>query len=152
MNFNHALFQPISGSFAGTGPQLQLGGAEEWEALSHLHGSTEPCRPNHDHYLGNRTLVVDAQKALFTVITAPGPLSEQRQGARLGLESPGSFHLCLISQAARDGEVGEGMFLEPSLGLQISRLGSDALTAQAQGLLHWLFEHQPLRLSLSPLL
>lgn len=80
------------------------------------------------------------------------PLSEQRQGARLGLESPGSFHLCLISQAARDGEVGEGMFLEPSLGLQISRLGSDALTAQAQGLLHWLFEHQPLRLSLSSLL
>lgn len=50
-------------------------GAEGWGAQAHLHerpGSSEPCRLNHDHYLGNRALAGASQKVLFTVITAPG--------------------------------------------------------------------------------
>jgi hypothetical protein len=83
VNFNHALFQLISGSF--TGPQLQLGRGRSVGSpvppASERPGSTEPCRPNHDHYRSNRILAGAAQKALFTVITAPGPLSEQKRGA-----------------------------------------------------------------------
>lgn len=51
-------------------------GAAGWGALSHLHqrpGSSEPCRLNHDCYLGNRALAGASQKDLFTVITTPGP-------------------------------------------------------------------------------
>lgn len=69
------IVQLISGSFTLTGSQLLLGrGAEGWGALAHLHqrpGSSEPCRLNHDHYLGNRTPAGASQKVLFTVITAP---------------------------------------------------------------------------------
>lgn len=103
-------------------------------APSHLHqrpGSSEPCRLNHDRYLGNRAQAGASQKVLFTVITAPGP-AVRAEARRLGLESTHSLHLCLIYSVSLGWEGRIGRKSLPQTPARARRLQPGA--SQTQGL------------------
>lgn len=93
-------------------------------------GSSEPCRLNHDRYLGNKALAGASQKVLFTVITAPVQ-AVRAEARRLGLESTHSLHLRLIYPVSLgwEGQAREERLLQ-------SPAGPADLTPQAQGLSH----------------
>lgn len=119
------------------GPSAAAGeGADGLGALSHLHqrpGSNEPCRLNHDHYLGKRALAGASQKVLFTVITAPGQ-AVWAEARRLGLESTQSLHLCLIYPVSLiwEGRAKKERLLQTPIWASHFRQSPGALTLQTQ--------------------